>query len=609
MKINLTNWFVHNNTLLIFRQGNFDAIWNTTRELDQRIFTNQSTETPAVDGPLYGPVAFITLAVVLTTIALVTTVSNLLIIVAFMWNKKLRKLTNYFYVSLAFSDFIAGLFDMAPGIWEALMGYENWRFGKIACITWLVVDYWIYTASTYTMLAICIDRYMAILHGLRYRRKRTHGLVMTMIVSCWLLAFLTEVPGIVFWEYWMGESIIDYSYYCDVEWSKNETYAMVNTLLTMLLPFVFILFLSFAIWIVLRRRARFLRGESGSVSLTTSVARNKFQGKSKDKDNKLRSESEVFVSTISGSERSLKCLDEADPTKHKPTGSATIALYHDDDIGRAENYIDVAAQTDLSFNEFRWKMTGDIYCDLIATCDKSVWTKDIDDEGLIENRHEGSDANAPEQGVDNPAFAIDARKHADSTRDDGKQNKEDCSKGNQMKRGDVSMKHTVDKHRSSKDGKGSGFLASSDVSDTRTASSELGYQQRKRAVTRKLDSGEGNLRRLNTSSSTNFNRLAGDRRAVMSFGILMGTFLVLWTPWFVIAVIESVCSETCVMGDEVYYLSAWLIYLNSMINPFIYVFRDAEFKHSVCEILQCLCCRSGHPKQVPRLSYRSRDKK
>ncbi|XP_070557387.1 muscarinic acetylcholine receptor M4-like [Ptychodera flava] len=605
MKFNVTSWSVHNNTLLTFRQSEIDSIWNLNRELDQNNIINGSTETPEVDGPLYGPVAFITLAVVLTTIALVTTVSNLLIIVAFMCNKKLRKLTNYFYVSLAFSDFIAGLFDMPLEVWETLMGYENWTFGKITCVTWLAIDYWIYTASTYTMLAICIDRYMAILHGLRYRRKRTHGLVMTMIVSCWLLAFVTEVPGIVFWEYWMGESILDYSYYCDVEWSENETYAMVNTLLTMLLPFVCILFLSFTIWLVLRRRARSLRGKTktGAAGLARCVSTNtidkaksndKTKNKRRLKEDKVRRESKVVVSTLFENERSHRNLETPEP--RKPWLSDTPAT------APSDNGCDAATQTDFTFSASKWEMDENIYCNLTATCDKSVGTEDIDDKDVAENILELCDVHVQVEGIDNPAFVNDEDVHANaiarrSKEGDSEPNMEDNFIDFQVKDREVFDEIGVEKQKYSRNDKSSGFPASKYATNVGTELSDFDYQERKRvAKHNKHDSREVCSLRLNTAKSQSLNRLAGDRRAAISFGILMATFLVLWTPWFVIAVIESVCSETCVMGDEVYYLSAWLIYLNSMINPFIYVFRDAEFKRSVRAILRglCCCCQSNH---------------
>ncbi|XP_077978311.1 muscarinic acetylcholine receptor M4-like [Glandiceps talaboti] len=512
------------------------------------------------------------MAALLTTIAFVTTVSNLLIIIAFAWNRKLRKLTNYFYVSMAISDFIAGLFDMAPGIWEALMGYENWKFGRITCIAWLVLDYWIYTSSTYTMLVICIDRYFAILHGLRYRRRRTHTLVMTMIISCWVLAFIVEVPGIIFWHFIAGESIVDYSYYCDVEWAENETYAMINTLLTMFIPFAFILILSFAIWIALRRRSRALMGKGGGVSLMAYSVKSHPGSKAKKPD------------TV---KQKLGRLEEETEENQIEENLTRYNM-------RPENFKHVSVQTDEC--ECTQQKTEKL------TFDKSVSTSDLQQFAADVCQLSTVDSyDGDKEGIDNPIFTLE-----DDVGNDDFGNSPD-------KRREVSK--LVDVHA-----EGVGFLIEEEpnaekhgednkVNVLETISDSIERKSRdRRELQRTTSSTRGRqwkaMQRKNTaktvdagSKSANLNRLAGDRQAVISFAILLGTFIILWTPWFTIAVIESICSDTCVMGDEMYYVAQWLIYLNSMINPYIYVFRDAGFKSTIKAILCCAFCRKENTQK------------
>ncbi|XP_006816212.1 muscarinic acetylcholine receptor M4-like [Saccoglossus kowalevskii] len=518
MKINRTSWFFVNETVLpFFNISSFNATRNGTGNY--------------IDGylPLYGPLAFYSILAVLSTIVLITVVSNSLIILSFIYNKKLRKLTNYFYMSLAISDLLAGLFDMPLGVWEVLMGYEDWRFGKTLCTAWMVLDYWIYTASTYTMLAICIDRYFAILHGLRYRRMRTNRLINGMIISCWVTAFLVEVPGLVLWEPLSGVSIVDYSYYCDVEWAENETYATINTLLTMFIPFSFILILSFAIWIALRHRSKALKGKDGVNLLGISAA----------------------------SSISKKCTDTQIKVRT----------------------IDVGVQTS-ECEQFERS-------NRIQYCDKSVSTADL--ETLCFTQELGL-GNGNVKGIENTGFVFEHELI------EGEILPTDFSPEQSTPSSNVECIKVIRIHGEMNGNDETTREVEADQDRTSHAQTRKKYED----VLGSKQASTKHLERLNTLKTTyqsknrrgaDMSRLAGDKRAVMSFAILLGTFLVLWTPWFVIATLESVCEETCVMGDTLYYIASWLIYVNSMINPFIYVFRDAEFKRTISAILLCFCCR------------------
>lgn len=110
---------------------------------------------------------FIGISSALIALNLVTLVGNSLVILAVILNKHLRSSTNFFIVSLACADLAVGFFVLPFSITNELL--KRWIFGKIMCRVWLATDVWLCTASIYNLLAITIDRYMAVTKPLSYR--------------------------------------------------------------------------------------------------------------------------------------------------------------------------------------------------------------------------------------------------------------------------------------------------------------------------------------------------------------------------------------------------------------------------------------------------------
>jgi muscarinic acetylcholine receptor M3 len=77
----------------------------------------------------------IVISVVAGIMSLVIITGNLLIIIAYGINKKLRVMNNYFLVSLSIADFLIGLLSIPSYTTYVLLG--NWT-GTLGCDIWLV---------------------------------------------------------------------------------------------------------------------------------------------------------------------------------------------------------------------------------------------------------------------------------------------------------------------------------------------------------------------------------------------------------------------------------------------------------------------------------------
>lgn len=78
------------------------------------------------------------------------------------------------------------------------------------------------------------------------------------------------------------------------------------------------------------------------------------------------------------------------------------------------------------------------------------------------------------------------------------------------------------------------------------------------------------------------------RKSLRTITLILGAFVLCWTPWHVLSLIMGFCSgymPACVPSD-LYDVSYWLCYLNSCINPFCYALANQQFKKAFLRILR-----------------------
>ena len=130
------------------------------------------------------------LGVLFDLIAIFILIGNVLIIIAVYRFRRLQTITNRFVVSLACSDFLAGLFIS----WQSAFNYNpSLDNVAITCISRLIQIQPSY-CSVLHLLAIAIDRYLAVLHPLRYHDFMTARVSNIMIALSWIFStFLTSL--------------------------------------------------------------------------------------------------------------------------------------------------------------------------------------------------------------------------------------------------------------------------------------------------------------------------------------------------------------------------------------------------------------------------------
>ncbi|KAF7653858.1 hypothetical protein LDENG_00077580 [Lucifuga dentata] len=137
------------------------------------------------------PVWQITLwALAYCSMVAVAVVGNAVVIWIILAHKRMRTVTNYFLVNLAFAEASMSAFNTVINFVYAV--HNEWYFGLVYCRFHNFFPIAAIFASIYSMTAIALDRYMAIIRPLQQRLSSTEtGLVMGVI---WLLALLLAFP-------------------------------------------------------------------------------------------------------------------------------------------------------------------------------------------------------------------------------------------------------------------------------------------------------------------------------------------------------------------------------------------------------------------------------
>ncbi|XP_051981033.1 substance-P receptor-like [Xyrauchen texanus] len=159
-----------------------------------RNWTNDSTtknETEIYWNQFVQPIWRIVLwAVAYSTIVIVSVVGNITVMWIILAHKRMRTVTNYFLVNLAFAEAAMSAFNTVINFVYSV--HNEWYFGLYYCRFHNFFPIAAVFASICSMTAIALDRYMAIIHPLQQRMSATQTKLVIGVI--WVLAFLLAFP-------------------------------------------------------------------------------------------------------------------------------------------------------------------------------------------------------------------------------------------------------------------------------------------------------------------------------------------------------------------------------------------------------------------------------
>jgi hypothetical protein len=88
----------------------------------------------------------------------------------------------------------------------------------------------------------------------------------------------------------------------------------------------------------------------------------------------------------------------------------------------------------------------------------------------------------------------------------------------------------------------------------------------------------------------NIIKMKREHKAARTLGIIMGTFILCWLPFFLWYVSTTLCGQACPCPDIVVSVVFWIGYFNSTLNPLIYAYFNRDFREAFKNTLQCAFC-------------------
>ncbi|KDR08842.1 hypothetical protein L798_01328 [Zootermopsis nevadensis] len=129
-------------------------------------------------------------------VAVCAVIGNALVILVFCRERRLRRRTNYYIVSLAIADLLVGLLGIPFAILASL-GLPTNLHACLFTVSLLVV---LCTISIFCLVAVSVDRYWAILHPMGYSRNVRTKTAIAIIGVCWISGTLVGLLPLFGWH-------------------------------------------------------------------------------------------------------------------------------------------------------------------------------------------------------------------------------------------------------------------------------------------------------------------------------------------------------------------------------------------------------------------------
>ncbi|XP_008500830.2 substance-P receptor [Calypte anna] len=186
-------------------------------ELEQQWVLNTSLNESFSNQFVQPPWQVALWAVAYALIVVVSVVGNVVVMWIILAHKRMRTVTNYFLVNLAFAEASMSAFNTVVNFTYAI--HNEWYYGMLYCKFHNFFPIAAVFASIYSMTAVALDRYMAIIHPLQPRLSATATKVVIGVI--WLLAFLLAFPQ----GYYSVMEKLPGRQVCLVEWPEHSTNA------------------------------------------------------------------------------------------------------------------------------------------------------------------------------------------------------------------------------------------------------------------------------------------------------------------------------------------------------------------------------------------------
>ena len=206
-------------------------------------------------------------ALLLIILPVLAVFGNILVIVSVYKEKSLQSVTNYFIVSLAFADLLVAAVVMPFALY--FLVNVDWNLSETVCDFWIAFDVTLSTASILNLVAISIDRFIAVTRPIKYATYKSNNRVKWTIAIVWIISVAIGSPivlGLNTSPERTPELCIFY----------NSDFIIYSSLGSFYIPCVLMVLLYYRIFKAIRKRAKKKIGSGGAENsagmMTTTAA-------------------------------------------------------------------------------------------------------------------------------------------------------------------------------------------------------------------------------------------------------------------------------------------------------------------------------------------------
>ncbi|CAF3203024.1 unnamed protein product [Rotaria socialis] len=477
-------------------------------------------------------------ALTLIIFPLFTIVGNALVVVSVYREKSLHTVTNYFVVSLAISDITVAAVVMPFAIY--LEFNRIWELSDRLCDFWVASDCMACTASILNLVAIAIDRYIAVTKPLKYARHKNPRRVAVMIVIVWLTSFFIALPIV------SGANKSDVTDYPRVREQCaffNNKFLIFSSLGSFFIPCIIIFAIYYRIFLVLMRQARKNRKQLRPKAIIESAAA------------QHRTNADHLITSY---------------YQERPSIINQVSISSPLDLNETvpiKTYNALETQRNSLMLKLSTPVLSPGLCSLINAT--SLTNEQIEDEER-----------------DDVALFVQHEKTYENNKNESENRIENLTSNNNNA---TNIVHFKKNNRSSQ----------TDYHDHCPYSTK----RVKTRLKTKMNSDDSAIPETVIASTNNarvakrkaYSRMKKERKATQTLIIVLICFLVCWLPFFVLNNIVNTFvklskkSSSFLVNDFILSLCVWLGYINSFLNPIIYTIFNMEFRKAFAKILFSPC--------------------
>ncbi|XP_034488201.1 alpha-2C adrenergic receptor isoform X2 [Drosophila innubila] len=538
-------------------------------------------------------------SIIVTILMIIIVVGNMLVIIAIATEKSLKNIQNWFIASLAVADFFLGLIIMPFSLANELMGY--WIFGSWWCDIHSAMDVLLCTASIMNLCLISLDRYWSITKAVDYLKLRTPARAAVMITAVWIMSALICIPPLLGWKVKMPEGPLP-----KCELSEDIGYVLYSALGSFYIPSCIMVFVYIRIYFAAKARAR--RGIKKHPRKTNNEQVTSFTTANKKGTIPMPSSSGATQLQLH-QQRQIATIETPPNSATLPMQIPTVTMDLASDISTSEagELEVVAAQAAaLAYANPNPNPNGNSSLTTTAVSSGLNSPKETLQVSTIATGR-GVALNVPvppSMGSSNSINVLNNNNGSITT--DGGSNSAATNSGvasggaavaapgNELRVSplagrcralsvgidtDMPIFGRKSNQQRRSETKAAAVAAKNSAAAAAAKSKELAAKTELEPAipkTPKPRDPEKEKRRIARKK---------EKRATLILGLIMGSFIACWLPFFFLYILVPACSSHCNIPESAFAIAFWLGYMNSALNPAIYTIFNKDFRRAFRRIL------------------------